>query len=300
MAVTARATTTSATTRRQVQLVVLYLVLILMTLVSVFPFVWAFLTSVKVNAEAFTSPPQWLPSVWHFDNYVQAMEAENFSRFFFNSFVVSSVVCAAQLILASTAGYAFARLDFKGNNVLFALVLATLMVPFQVTMLPLFIMSKDWPLLGGNNIFGYGGTGMLDSYWGLTVPMFATAFGTFLLRQFFQGLPSELEDAARMDGCSEFGIYWQIILPLSGPAMATLGIISFQNVWNDYVWPFLIVKSDAMKTVQIGLAAFQRENSTEWTLLMAAILVATVPIVIIFIFGQRYFTQGIALTGLKG
>ncbi|SRR5579885_2623933 len=278
----------------------LYFVLAILAVLSLFPFVWAFFTSVKPDSEVLLLPIRLLPNVWHFDNYLKALGAENFGRYFFNSFIVSSVVCVAQIVLASTSGYAFARLEFRWRSQLFALVLATLMVPFQVTMVPLFIMAKNWPLLGGNDIWGQGGTGMLDSYAGLTVPAFATAYGTFLLRQFLQSLPSELEDAARIDGCSEFGIYWRIILPLSGPALATLAIFSFQGVWNDFVWPLLIIKSDPMKTVQIGLMAFQRENTTEWTLLMAATLVATIPIVIIFLLGQRYFTQGIALTGLKG
>lgn len=278
----------------------LYSALVVLTIISLFPFYWAFITSVKADAELLAQPPRFLPTVWHWDNYLRSMRAEDFPRFFLNSFLVSTVVCFVQIVLASTAGYAFARLQFKGRDFLFALVLATLMVPFQVTMVPLFVMAKEWPLLGGNNILGQGGTGMLDSYWGLTIPALATAWGTFLLRQFFQSLPVELEDAARIDGCSEFGIYRRIILPQSAPALATLGIFSFQNVWNDFVWPFIIIKSDSMKTVQIGLLAVQRENTTEWTLLMAATLVATIPVVIVFLLGQRYFTQGIALTGLKG
>ena len=280
--------------------VLLYAALLVMAVVSLFPFAWAFSTSVKSDADVFVDPPQLLPATWHFDNYVRAMTSQDFDRFFLNSFIVSTIICVAQIALASTAGYAFARLRFPGRDQLFALVLATLMVPFQVTMVPLFIMAKSWPLLGGNDIFGQGGTGMLDSYWGLTIPAFATAYGTFLLRQFFQALPGELEDAARIDGCSELGIYWRIILPLSGPALVTLAIFSFQNAWNEFVWPLIIVKSEAMKTVQIGLAAFQRENTTQWTLLMAATLVATLPVVVVFLLGQRYFTQGIALTGLKG
>jgi len=286
--------------RRGGQTLLLYVVLIVLAVLSAFPFIWTFFTSLKPDAEVFLQPPRFLPSVWHFDNYVRAMQAENFPRFFANSFFISSVVCVAQLILASTAGYAFARLQFPARNLLFAAVLTTLMVPFQVTMVPLFILVKNWPLLGGNDLFGHGGTGMLNSYWGLTVPLFATAYGTFLLRQFFLALPSELEDAARIDGCSEFGIFTRIILPLSGPALATLGIITFQNTWNDYVWPLVLVKSENMKTVQIGLAAFRREGSTDWTLLMAATILATIPVLVIFIFGQRYFTRGIALSGIKG
>lgn len=276
-----------------------YLLLIVLAVVFVFPFVWALLTSLKPDQEVFKQG-QWLPSVWRFDNYARAVRSYNLPRYFLNSFAVALIVTLAHLILASTAGYAFARLRFPGRDALFAMVVATLMVPSQATLVPLFILVKNWPLLGDNNIWGVGGFGMLDTYWVLTVPLFATAYGTFLLRQFFLGLPVELEDAARIDGSSELGIYWRIVVPLSGPAMATLGIFSFQNIWNDFVWPLVTTRSDAMKTIQVGLAQFRREGTTDWTLLMAGTMIATVPILVMFLLGQRFFTRGIALTGLKG
>jgi multiple sugar transport system permease protein len=280
------------------QRVVLYLLLIFLALIFVFPFVWSFLTSVKSTTEVFDGVS--LPSVWRFDNYSQAIQSYNLLRYLFNSTFVSIVVAVAHLALASTAGYAFSRLQFPGRDLLFVAVVATLMVPSQATLVPLFVLVKNWPLLGGNDIWGKGGFGMLDSYWALTVPLFATAYGTFLLRQFFLTLPADLEDAARIDGTSEFGIYWRIALPLSGPALATLGIFSFQNMFNDFVWPLVTTRSDAMKTIQVGLAAFRREGTTDWTLLMAGTMIATIPILVVFILGQRYFTQGIALTGIKG
>lgn len=279
--------------------VVVYALLCLLAVVFVFPFAWALLTSLKSEQEVFQFGT-WLPTVWRFDNYALAVRSYNLPRYFLNSFVVAIVVTIAHLVLASTAGYAFARLRFPGRDALFAMVIATLMVPSQATLVPLFILVKHWPLLGDNDIWGTGGFGMLDTYWVLTVPMFATAYGTFLLRQFFLGLPAELEDAARIDGSSEFGIYWRIVVPLSGPAMATLGIFSFQNVWNDFVWPLVTTRTDAMKTIQVGLAQFRREGTTDWTLLMAGTMIATVPILIVFLLGQRFFTRGIALTGLKG
>lgn len=239
-------------------------------------------------------------TVWRFDNYSQAVQSYNLIRYLFNSIFVSVVVTIAHLILASTAGYAFARLQFPGRDYLFVAIVATLMVPAQATLIPLFVLVKNWPLLGGNDIWGQGGFGMLDSYWVLTVPLFAAAYGTFLLRQFFLTLPADLEDAARIDGSSEFGIYWRIVLPLSGPALATLAIFSFQNMFNDFVWPLVTTRTDAMKTIQVGLAAFRREGTTDWTLLMAGTMIATVPILIVFILGQRYFTKGIALSGIKG
>ncbi|MEZ4713712.1 MAG: carbohydrate ABC transporter permease [Caldilineaceae bacterium] len=277
----------------------LYLLLIGLALIFVFPFVWSFLTSVKSTSEVFDQGVT-LPAVWRFDNYVQAVQSYNLIRYLFNSTFVSLVVALAHLVLASTAGFAFARLQFPGRDLLFVAVVATLMVPSQATLVPLFILVKNWPLLGDNNIWGEGGFGMLDSYWALTVPLFATAYGTFLLRQFFLTLPADLEDAARIDGTSEFGIYWRIALPLSGPALATLAIFSFQNMFNDFVWPLVTTRSDVMKTIQVGLAQFRREGTTDWTLLMAGTMIATIPILVIFMLGQRYFTQGIALTGIKG
>jgi ABC-type glycerol-3-phosphate transport system permease component len=276
-----------------------YLGLSALAVVFAFPVVWALLTSLKSDQEVFQAG-SWLPTVWRFDNYLRAVRVIDLPRYFLNSLTVALIVTAAHLVLASTAGYAFARLRFPGRDALFALVIATLMVPSQATLVPLFIMVKHWPLLGDNDLWGQGGFGMLDTYWVLTVPMFATAYGTFLLRQFFLGLPAELEDAARIDGSSELGIYWRIVVPLSGPAMATLGIFSFQNVWNDFVWPLVTTRSDAMKTIQVGLAQFRREGTTEWTLLMAGTMIATIPILVAFLLGQRFFTKGIALTGLKG
>lgn len=279
--------------------VALYTLLSTLALLFVFPFVWSFLTSVKSTTEVFAEGVV-LPAVWRFDNYLLAIQSYNLVRYLFNSTLVSVIVAVAHLILATTAGYAFARLHFPGRNLLFAAVIATLMVPSQATLVPLFILVKQWPLLGGNDIRGQGGFGMLDSYWALTVPLFATAYGTFLLRQFFLTLPADLEDAARIDGTSEFGIYWRIVLPLSGPALATLSIFSFQNVFNDFVWPLVIARSEEIKTIQVGLAQFRREGTTEWTLLMAGTMIATIPILVVFMLGQRYFTQGIALTGIKG
>ncbi len=287
------------TLRKLLQTGALYLLLIVLALIFVFPFVWSFLTSVKSTSEVF-DPGVSLPAVWRFDNYVQAVQSYNLLRYLFNSTFVSLVVALAHIALASTAGFAFARLHFPGRDLLFVIVVATLMVPSQATLVPLFILVKEWPLLGGNDLWGNGGFGMLDSYWALTVPLFATAYGTFLLRQFFFTLPADLEDAARIDGTSEFGIYWRIALPLSGPALATLAIFSFQNMFNDFVWPLVTTRSDVMKTIQVGLAQFRREGTTDWTLLMAGTMIATLPILIVFIWGQRYFTQGIALTGIKG
>jgi multiple sugar transport system permease protein len=163
-----------------------------------------------------------------------------------------------------------------------------------------FVMLKHWPLLGGNDLLGAGGHGLLNSYTGLILPAAVGAFGIFLLRQFFMTLPKELEDAARIDGCSEFGIYWRIILPLSTPALATLGIFTFTAAWNEFLWPLLITSKDSMKTLQVGLQVFQTQYTTRWDLLMAGTVIVTIPVLIIFLAGQRYFTRGIAMSGMKG
>ena len=184
----------SRTTLRILGNIALYLLLLFLALIFVFPFVWSFLTSVKSTAEVFDGVS--LPEIWRWDNYNKAVQSYNLLRYLFNSTYVSVVVAIAQLILASTAGYAFSRLEFPGRDLLFVAVVATMMVPAQATLVPLFVLVKNWPLFGGNDIWGNGGFGMIDSYWGLTVPLFATAYGTFLLRQFFLTLPADLEDAA--------------------------------------------------------------------------------------------------------
>ena len=277
----------------------LHLLLAIGAVTMILPFLWMVSTSLKPESEIFASPT-WLPQVWKWGNYRAAMEAAAFGRYFLNTVLYSVLVTLSNLLLCSLAAYAFARLEFRGKNVLFLLVLATMMIPGQVTMVPVFIMLKHWPLTGGNDWVGAGGHGLLNSYPGLVLPAAVGAFGIFLLRQFFMTLPRELEDAARLDGCSEFGIYWRIILPLSKPALATLGIFTFTAAWNEFLWPLLITSKDSMKTLQIGLQVFQTQYTTRWDLLMAGTVVVTLPVLIIFLAGQKYFTRGIAMSGLKG
>jgi multiple sugar transport system permease protein len=266
----------------------------------ILPFLWMVSTSLKPESEIFRFPPVWIPGEWMWDNYREAMQAAPFGRYFINTLIYAGAVTISNLLFCSMAAYAFARLQFRGRNVLFILVLGTMMIPAQVTMVPVFIMLRHWPLVGGNNILGAGGHGLLNSYPGLVLPMAVGAFGIFLLRQFFMTLPRELEDAARIDGCSEAGIYWRIILPLSRPALATLGIFTFTAAWNEFLWPLLIMSKDSMKTLQVGLQVFQTQYTTSWDLLMAGTVVVTIPVLLIFLAGQRYFTRGIALSGMKG
>jgi multiple sugar transport system permease protein len=286
--------------RRLFQPTLLHLLLAVGAVTMVLPFLWMVSTSLKPEPEIFRFPPVWLPGSWQWDNYREAMEAAPFGRYFINTLIFATAVTLSNLLFCSMAAYAFARLRFRGRNVLFIMVLGTMMIPGQVTMVPVFIMLKRCPLVGGNDILGAGGHGLLNSYPGLVLPMAVGAFGIFLLRQFFMTLPRELEDAARIDGCSEAGIYWRIILPLSKPALATLGIFTFTAAWNEFLWPLLITSKDSMKTLQVGLQVFQTQYTTAWDLLMAGTVVVTIPVLIVFLLGQRYFTRGIALGGIKG
>jgi multiple sugar transport system permease protein len=279
---------------------VAHVILLLGAVVMLLPFVWMVSTSLKPPYELFTVPPTWIPSEFQWDTYSKAMNSGNFGRYALNSLMLAIANMFTNVGLAALAGYAFARLRFPGRKLLFVLVLATLMVPYQVTIIPLFVIVRHVPLFGGNDILGQGGIGWINSYWGLIVPGAVGAFGIFMLRQFFQTLPRELEDAARIDGAGEFRIFWQIMLPLAMPAVATLAIFSFQSGWNAFFWPLLITTTDDMRTIQLALTVFVQQYSTQWDQLMAATVVATAPVILAFAIGQRLLVRGIAFTGLKG
>ena len=263
------------------------------------PVVWMLLTSFRATSDVFSLPPKLLPSSFHWSNYPDALHSAPFPRYFANSMIVSVSAIVITLFVSSLAGYALARLSFPGREGIFMIILATVMVPAQVTIVPLFIILRHFPLAGGNGLGGSGGIGLLDSYPGLILPYATGAFGIFLMRQFFSTLPRDLEDSARVEGASEFRIFGQIMLPLVQPAMATLAVFTFQGAWNDFLWPLVIVKHDYMDTLQLGLTIFQQEYTTQWGLMMAATAMATVPVLVLFLLAQRTFTEGIALTGLK-
>ena len=274
--------------------------LVLGAVAMLLPFVWMISTSLKPADQLFTIPPTWVPHPALWDNYGKAMGAGNFGRYAMNSLFLGVANLATNVLLSALAGYAFARLRFPGRNLLFLLVLATLMVPYQVTIIPLFVIIRHVPLFGGNDLLGQGGIGWINSYWGLVVPGAVGAFGIFMLRQFFQTLPNELEDAARIDGAGEFRIFWQIMLPLAMPAVATLAIFSFQAGWNAFLWPLLITTTEDMRTIQLGLTVFVQQYSTRWDQLMAATVVATLPVIVVFGLGQRLLVRSIAFSGIKG
>lgn len=256
-----------------------------LALVTIAPFLWMLFTSFKELPEILVYPPRWLPEKITFENFQNAFTAAPFGRYYFNSIFVAATVTVGQLITCSLAAYAFARLHFPGRDVLFFLFLGTMMIPGQVTMIPGFLVLH-W-------------LGWIDTYYALIVPGLASAFGTFLLRQFFMTIPRDLEDAASLDGCSRAGILWRIILPLSRPALATLAVFTFMGVFNDFLWALVVVSSDEMKTVQLGLAIFRDRYQTDWGQLMAASVTATLPILLVFFAAQKYFIKGITLSGLK-
>ena len=266
--------------------IIVYCILSIVGITMIFPFLWMFSTSLKDLGQVFTTGINLIPNPVKWSNYVKAWTSIPFGRFYINSVFVAVTVTAGQVFTSSLAAYAFARLKFPGRDKLFFGYLATMMIPGTVTMIPVFVLIKTM--------------GWLDTYKALILPGMFTAYGTFMLRQFFMTLPHDLEDAAKIDGCSLFGIYWRVILPLSKPALATLATFTFIWNWGNFIWPLVITNSEKMKTLPIGLSYFQDLHSTEWTLLMAASLIVLVPALVVFIFNQRFFTRGIALSGMKG
>jgi multiple sugar transport system permease protein len=270
-----------------------HLVLLPATLVLIFPFAWLLITSVETTGEALHFPPVLIPHVLRFANYPYALATAPFGRFFLNSAIVAVVTVAANLVLCSLAGYAFARFRFLGRTALFIVIMATLMVPFQVTMIPQFIITK-W--LGVHVLAEVG----INHIGALILPNAATAFGIFFLRQFFRTLPLEYEESARVDGASRLKVLWRIVLPLATPALATLAALTFLDSWNNFLWPLIAVTSTSQMTLPLGLATFQGAHQTEWTLVMAANVMSLIPMMVIFFAAQRYFIRSVAATGLAG
>lgn len=271
--------------RLQPAMLLVWLTVLLGALGVLLPFAWMLAASFKTEGAIFANPSQLIPLHPAFQAYLDVWRRIPFGRFFVNSVVFAGSVTLISLFLDSMAAYAFARLRFKGRDVLFWVVLATLMVPFQITLIPLFF-----------TVFHLG---WLDTYQGLIVPRATNAFGIFLLRQFFVTLPTELDDAARMDGAGEFRIYWQIILPLSMPALATLAVFHFMYNWNDFLWPLVITSSPEMRTLPAGLTLFMGQHVIENPILMAGATISLLPLAVAFLFLQRYFVRGVAMTGLR-
>ena len=263
----------------------LYALLFAGCAIMLLPFFWMVTTSFKEESEVLRMPPQWLPKDWLWRNYIKAWNVAPFGRYFFNSFFMSITTTIGEVITTILAAYAFAKMRFFGKNVLFAILLATLMIPGQMLLIPNYVTITR--------------LGWFNRYEALIIPWLASVFGIFLLRQFFRSIPDELQDAARIDGCSRLRFLWQIVVPLSKPAIMTVALLKFIGSWNAFLWVLIMTNSDKMRTVPVGLTLFSSEVGTAYEQLMAASVLAIIPVLILFFFTQKQFIQGVARTGIK-
>lgn len=281
--------------RRQKEAVstfVSYVLLSIGALIMIYPFIWMINTSLSPLGDVWKQKAHWwqywLPSGFEISNYgrVLTQRVLPFGMAYFNSIMVSVLTTLGVVLTSSMSGYAFARLQFPGREKIFFAYLATMMIPGAVTMIPVYILLRE--------------IGWVDTYKAVIIPAIFTAYGTFMLRQFFMTLPRDLEDAAKIDGCSLFGIYWRIILPLSKPALATLGTFTFMGSWMSFMWPLIVLNSQEKYTLPVLLSYFQSQYTTDWTMLMAASAMQVLPVIIVFLFCQKFFVEGIKLSGIKG
>jgi ABC-type glycerol-3-phosphate transport system permease component len=269
--------------------ILLYVIAFGLGIVFLIPFIWMLSTSVKPSSEVFIFPPRWIPSRFQFDNYVRALIVDlPFVQYFINTIEVTLLSLVGDVLSCSLVAFGFARLRFPGRDVLFLVLLSTLMVPYHVTMIPRYLMFRDFH--------------WLDTYYPLIVPSYlaVSAFFVFLLRQFFLGIPLQLDRAARMDGCGTFDIYWRIVMPLARPAIVTVTVFSFIGTWNDFLTPLIYLSSDRKFLVALGLRHFVALRSGVWNELMAASIAVMIPCLVIFFVAQRAFIQGTVISGVKG
>ncbi len=266
---------------------ILFLFLCIASLLTILPFIWMISTSFKKPDAIFVLPPQWIPKQPVMENFRILFEEVNFFRHFVNSVVLATASTLVSLFVNSMAGYAFAKYQFRGREKVFNLLLATMMVPAQVTMIPVFLLLKK--------------IGLLDTYWGIIIPGSASVFAIFLMRQFMVAIPNDYIEAARIDGCNEWQIYLKLILPLSKPVLATLTIFTFMGSWNDFLWPLIVMFREKMYTLPVALANLSGgAHEADYGILMAGAMVVVIPIVIVFLLMQRQYIRGISMTGLKG
>ncbi len=254
--------------------------------VAVIPVIWAVLSSLKTNETIFAVPMRWLPTSLHWNNYTDAFAVAPFGRYFLNSAIVAASVTATTIFFGAMAGYGFSKFRFPGRNLLFGLILSTFMIPFPVIMIPLFALVRNF--------------GWVNTYWGLIIPGALTGFGVFMMRQFIQAIPGELFDAARIDGAGEVRIFLTLVLPLARPALATLGILTFLDSWNNLLWPLIVIQSDDMETIPLGLTKFSTLYSTNYAQMLAMSVIASLPVLVVFIIGRRQIINSLMLSGIKG
>ncbi len=263
-----------------------YVVVILLTLAVILPFVWMLVTSLKGQKEVFTYPPTWIPQHWQWQNYLDVWKDAPFAQYFINSTFVALVVTVGQLTSCVLAAFAFARMNFRGKNVLFLIFLSTTMISTQVTLIPSYLIMRTF--------------NWIDHYQALIIPFLANAFGVFMIRQSFRTVPRELEEAAKLDGCGRVRFLVQILLPLCKPILATQALFAFMGNWNSYLWPLIVTNSDKMRTLQIGLRYFvSGEGATQWGVYMAAAVLICLPVIAIYFLVQKTFVESMASTGLK-
>lgn len=263
-----------------------YLALAAASLIILFPLLWALAVSLMSPAEANSFPPALVPRSLYWANYERVIRQVPVARYLFNSLTVATTVTLGQIVTSTLAAFAFSFLAFRGKAVLFMLFMSTLMVPWEVTLIPNYLTIRS--------------LGLVDSYPGLVLPFLASAFGTFLLRQTFLQLPRELEEAAQLDGCSRFRFLWSIVLPLSRPGLITLGAYTFLATWNQYLWPLLVTNSRQMRTVQIGIRFLMNEEGRQYNVVMAGVILALIPAALLLLWGQRYLVRGLLSGAVKG
>lgn len=263
----------------------LYLALIVSSLVMIVPFYWSVGTSLKLEQYVFASPPQWWPDPLTIQNYISVFTKIRFYRYFLNSIFVSAVVTFAHVFFDTLAAYAFAKLPFPGRDKIFFFLLLGLMIPFQVNLIPLY------------RIMGW--LNWTNTYLALIVPNLTSIFGLFMMRQFLLTIPNDLLDAGRMDGCSEFGVFWRIVLPLSIPGIATLVILTFMGIWNDFLWPRIVLSSETLYTLPVGLAQLQMKNTSNEAQIMAGTVLTALPMIVVFLFMQKQFIEGMTAGAVK-
>jgi multiple sugar transport system permease protein len=279
-----RETTSTAQMKRQFTNSGIFAILLVLAVLWLIPLAWALDTALKPESETTIIPLTWLSSHFTLQAFASQLSASDLPRWYFNSILTSVIISLATVVLASMAAYAFSRIPFRSRGVLFWLILAGIMIPGQVLIVPLFALMQSF--------------GMVDTYWGIILPQIASPFAVFIFKQFFDGIPRDYEEAARMDGASRLRAYWQIVMPLAGPAVATVAILTFVASWNNFIWPFIVVTDTKMMTVPVGLATVQTSYGIRYAQIMASALLGGLPAVIIFLFFQRQIVEGLA-GGLK-
>lgn len=277
-----------------------YLLMIVAMVQLGFPFFWMATSAFKTPQEIHSSTPVLFPAQPTFENFRKAFSAAPFGEYVVNTLLVAAVVTGTTVTLCAMAGYGFGRLPFPGREAIFVLFILAMALPGEVTLIPRFLIAKNFPFFGGNNCLGKGGIGLIDSFAGLIIPNLMSVFGVFFLRQFFRTLPKDLEDAARIDGASEFGIFWRVMLPLTKPALTTLALFTFTGAWDEFIWPLVILNHSDKYVVQLGLSVFFGEHFVEWGPMMAASSLVSLPVIALFLFTQASMVKSIATTGMKG